>query len=327
MNLSAPDEISAYVEEVRRSLAHLPSATRDELLEDLPEHLAELLPEGGRSLTERLGAPQAYAAELSASAGITGAGYEPRPPAGAARLARLRSRIGAATRRADHRFGPLLGYARASEFLVLLRPAWWVLRGYLAAMAFAYVFYNAGAPLGLLPRIEDNELLAVLLLAGAVLGSVWLGRRGPLTRPLHRYALRAGTAALLLFAVVGFFEIDSESRQSGYLDVQYVNEYGGVADVFVYDADGRLLRDVQLYDQNGQPLRFGDGFGDGSCVDEMTGTWQGNRRPGYPRCPQQAPFPVVPSGDPETPEPTGSAAAVPSQAPSANPAPVPSGGK
>ena len=42
--------------------------------------------------------------------------------------------------RADVRVGPVIGYAKASEFLILLRPAWWVLRGYLVAMAIDYLF-------------------------------------------------------------------------------------------------------------------------------------------------------------------------------------------
>ncbi|WP_433793465.1 HAAS signaling domain-containing protein [Actinoplanes sp. CA-252034] len=86
MNLTAQDEIAVYVEGVREALAGLPAATRDELLEDLPEHLAEVLAEGGGSLYERLGPPAAYAAELSATAGFTastpprGSGHESRRP-------------------------------------------------------------------------------------------------------------------------------------------------------------------------------------------------------------------------------------------------------
>ncbi|MBG0563205.1 HAAS signaling domain-containing protein [Actinoplanes aureus] len=302
MNLTAQDEISLYVEGVRQALAHLPAATREELLEDLPEHLAEVLAEGGGSLTERLGTPQAYAAELSASAGITGSA--PRPPARAARLAELRGRLGEATRRIDDRTGPLLGYAKASDFLVLLRPAWWVLRGYLAAMAFAYIFDDNSARIGLLPRVVDNELFALLLLAGAILGSIWLGRRGQPAKPVPRLLLKAGTAVLAIYAVVGFFEADGQARQStSYMDTSYVSEFGHVQDVFVYDNQGRLIKGAQLYDQNGQPIRLGDN----GCTDQVTGEWRESRQLGYPRCPDQAPFLVATPGETEagpTPEPT-----------------------
>jgi uncharacterized membrane protein len=52
-------EITAYVDAVSAALAGLPAATRDELLEDLPEHLAEVAAEGAGTLTDRLGAPEA----------------------------------------------------------------------------------------------------------------------------------------------------------------------------------------------------------------------------------------------------------------------------
>ena len=73
------DEITAYVEAVRAALSGLPDAIRDELLEDLPEHLAEVAADDVGSLTDRLGPPSVYAAELLASAGFVG-GF-PDPPA------------------------------------------------------------------------------------------------------------------------------------------------------------------------------------------------------------------------------------------------------
>ncbi|MFC7531455.1 DUF1700 domain-containing protein [Actinoplanes sp. GCM10030250] len=311
MNRTAQDEISDYVEEVRQALAGLPPATREELLEDLPEHLAEVLAEGGGTLADRLGTPQAYAAELLATAGITGS--VPRPAAARvrfaglrARYARLRGRFGEVMRQADDRVGPLLGYGKASDFLVLLRPAWWVLRGYLAAMAFAYFFGDRSGPLGLLPRLADNELVALLVLASFVVGSIWLGSRGPLTRRVHRRVLGAVSAFLVVFAVVGFSEMDGGSRDSGYMDANYVSEFDHVEDIFVYDEQGRLVRGAQLYDQNGQSIELGNSY----CTDDLTGDWTESKQRGYPRCPDDAPF-VVPAPD-------GSASLVPSPSLSAS---------
>ncbi|BAL85983.1 hypothetical protein AMIS_7630 [Actinoplanes missouriensis 431] len=287
MNVTAQDEIGGYVEEVRQALGGLPAATREELLEDLPEHLAEVLAEGGGTLVERLGSPSAYAAELIASAGIaTGVPGSPSSPGG--RFRDLRDRAGEATRRADVRVGPLLGYAKASDFLILLRPGWWVLRGYLAAMAFAYVFDDNSAPLGLLPRIggSGSELVALLFLGAAVVGSIWLGRRGEPAGRMPRLLFRAGTVALAIYAVVGFFEADGYSRQSGSMDVNYVSQYDGVQDVFVYDGQGRLVQNAQLYDQWGNPIQFGEP----GCIDSATGNWSASRSLGYPYCPEQAPF-------------------------------------
>jgi hypothetical protein len=136
VNLTGPDEIVAYVEGVRQALADLPEATRQELLEDLPEHLAEVRAEAQGTLLERLGTPAAYAAELRATAGFVG-GFPDPPTDRWASLHEVRDNTMTLLRQADDRIGPVIGYPKASDFLVLLRPAWWVLRGYLAAMAVA----------------------------------------------------------------------------------------------------------------------------------------------------------------------------------------------
>jgi hypothetical protein len=339
VNLTEQTEIALYVEEVRQALDHLPAATREELIEDLPEHLAEVLAEGPGTLTERLGTPQAYAAELVASAGITGAAR--RPHGGAVRIAELRGRLGDAARRADVRVGPVIGYERASDFLALLRPAWWVLRGYAAAMLFAYAMDSYSWPLGLLPRVGDNELVALLVLAAFVIGSIWLGRRAAPAKPLPRMLLLAGSAGLALFAVVGFFEVDGNARNNaGYTSppvINYVsdggmpNEHGDIQDVFVYDGQGRLVQGAQLYDQDGKPIRFGEP----GCIDEASGNWYPPRTLGYPYCPERAPYRAAPSGGPSgdptagpsPSEPAPSLSANSQTDPTASPSIQPSGGK
>lgn len=318
MNLTAQDEIAVYVEGVRQALAGMPLTVRDELLEDLPEHLAEVLAEGGGSLHERLGPPDAYAAELSASAGFVlgGPGETPGNRSRiAATAARHRARINRALQRADERAGPVLGYSRASEFLTLLSPAWWVLRGYLAAMAIAVVLHDHSSPLGLLPRVGGDDFMGVFLLVLGVLGSIWLGRRGRPVARVPRLLFRFGTAILVLFAVLGFVEIDSAvQRDQGYDQMSYSEPVSGpgnpladIRDVYVYDGQGKLQVGVQLYDQQGQPIRLGEPI----CWDE-----DGNElpiiNPGYPYCPGQAPFASAGPGVPLPSGPGGSPSAGPS---------------
>jgi HAAS len=259
VNDTVQDDIAAYVAAVRAALAGLPEATRDELLEDLPEHLAEVTAEDAGSLVDRLGAPEAYAAELRATAGFVG-GF-PDPPAD--RFGELRDSVITTLTDLDGRLGPLFGSARASDFLVLLRPAWWVLRGYVVAMVLAAVLDDSGQPHGLLPRIGGSELLAALLLAGAVLTSIWLGRRTARgLAPWPRFALYAGTVFLVLAAFGGFVSADSDARGSGYADTNYSDPYGSVRDVFVYDEQGRLVTGARLFDQDGQPIRLGQAYCD-----------------------------------------------------------------
>ncbi|MFG1952178.1 hypothetical protein [Micromonospora sp. NPDC048830] len=219
---------------VRAALADLPPAVRDELTEDLPEHLAEVVAEGDGPLADRLGA---YAAELRAAAGAGGpAAARNLDQRVAAATARLRARL----RVADSRLGPVLEYASASEYLRLLRPAWWVLRGYLAAMLITTA--TTGAAFGLLPRLGGSTLAALLLLTVCVIASVWLGRRTPALRRWPRLALRAGTAVLAVFAVAGFADADGQlgRNDSGYQPASVDAPF--IRDVFVYDSEGRLGR-------------------------------------------------------------------------------------
>jgi hypothetical protein len=57
--------VSRYYDQVVAALAGLPPAARQDLVEDLPDHLAEVAAEvsaeGAGSLRERLGAPEVYA--------------------------------------------------------------------------------------------------------------------------------------------------------------------------------------------------------------------------------------------------------------------------
>jgi hypothetical protein len=256
VNATGTDEINAYVEAVRAALAGLPETTRNELIEDLPEHLAEVAADGIGTLTDRLGPPSVYAAELLASAGFVG-GF-PDPPPSVDRYAELREITLHRLRTVDAKVGPLFGYARASDFLTLLRPAWWVLRGYLAAMVIAWMLDDSGQPIGLLPRIGGSEVVALLLLTASVLGSIWLGRRSLRLTQWPRYALWAGSAVLVLVAMGGFVSADSSTRGSYYSDVNYdTNPYSHVQDVFVYDEQGRLIEGARLFDQDGQPIRLG----------------------------------------------------------------------
>jgi hypothetical protein len=293
VNATASDEITNYVAGVRRALAGVAETTREELLEDLPEHLAEVQAEGTGTLVERLGTPQAYATELLATAGPPAASASPLNRL--AQLIQARDQAVDVLRRADVRVGPVIGYPKASEFLVLLRPAWWVLRGYLLAMAIAYLLSGSAHDVGLLPRLAGSELVALVLLAGCIVVSIMVGRRTLTTWP--RYALWAGTAVLVLFALNGFFTADDQARdRGGYTEMgSYdANPYSNVDDVFVYDGQGRLVTGARLYDQDGNPIQLGDNW----CVDPDSGESDRSRSLGYPRCPENAPFGAEPNPAP-----------------------------
>jgi hypothetical protein len=63
------DDVSRYAAAVRAALADLDPGERAQLLEDLEGHLAEVAAETDGPLTDRLGPPEAYGAELRAAYG------------------------------------------------------------------------------------------------------------------------------------------------------------------------------------------------------------------------------------------------------------------
>jgi len=190
--------IDEYLAGVRAALSDLPSHVVDELLEDLPDHLAEVTSEEDGSLVERLGPPAAYAAELRAAAGLEAPAAKRGNPRLVAAYARLRSVSGVV----DRRVGRLMGYDRASEFARLLRPAWWIVRGWVVALLLGLLFVGDH---GLRPTNSSGsgKVLGILLLVACVLGSIWLGRRTP---GLGRRARRvvAVTSAFLGVAALAF---------------------------------------------------------------------------------------------------------------------------
>ncbi|WP_200209394.1 HAAS signaling domain-containing protein [Micromonospora coerulea] len=326
-------DIADYVDRVRAALADLPPAVRDELTEDLPEHLTEVAAEADGSLVDRLGEPEAYAAELRAAAGAGD------PAAGGRgldrRIAAARHRVRARLSGLDARLGPLLGYASASEFLRLLRPAWWVLRGYLAAALLSAIL---GGDLTLLPRPFRSEVTGLLVLIAAVLTSIWLGRNADRLRRWPRRLMHAGALVLVVFGLVLLVNLDERSQRDefGYQGVSVGDRYDSVQDVYVYDSEGRLVENARLFDQNGVPIRLGYPW----CVDPAQP--DAALRTGYPFCPELAPFrsrppataPVPPGTNggrapAGTPAPSGgsvpTAAATPTAVPSATVTPAPTG--
>ncbi|MEU1237234.1 hypothetical protein ABZ399_23900 [Micromonospora aurantiaca] len=309
-------EITDYVDRVRAALADLPPGVRDELTEDLPEHLAEVAAEGEGALVDRLGTPEAYAAELRAAAGAG----EGRRPARFHRLVEARDQAATQIRLLDRQLGPVLGHETVSDFLRPLRPAWWLVRGWLAALLIS-VMVDGGRP-GLLPRPNDNASAGLLLLIGAVVASLWLGRRSAGFTGWPRRLHRLGTAALLLFGFAVLVDVDrnaSSDVYSGYEQTSVDRRYDRIEDVFVYDQQGRLIRDAQLFDQNGVPIRLGWP----NCLDS-SGAVPAPRN-AYPYCPELAPFgaPASPSIAPPAPAPTGSATPTAPATPTTSASPEP----
>jgi hypothetical protein len=275
MTAPTSPEIDYYLERVGAALADLPQDVRDDLMEDLPAHFAEvLLEEQGGSLVDRLGPPAAYAAELRAAAGLDSG---PR----AKRSGIDTERIAARLRMVNERGGRLIGYERATEFLRLLRPAWWIARGVsLVALIFA---------LDIIPTDRFDDPIGWVLVAVAVVVSVRIGATG---RPqMPRWLGFVITAA----AVVGALMIVVEAGRFG--DYNYSSytpssdPYSNITDVYPVGQDGKPLENVTLYDQNGNPIVLGDPWRCGSS--DQTREQEQEPARSYPMCVRPRPEPTA----------------------------------
>jgi hypothetical protein len=252
-------ESEAFLAAVREQLSDLPEEERTDLLEDLAQHLADITADradDGPPLTTLLGEPEQYAAELRAAADL--------PPRTAPVVTKesFTARLG--------RSGPVRlsqrlwrnPYVRpVREFVPQLRPAWWVLRGYLVGALPAIAAPNSTDDFPI-PAVGGSNFLGFLFVLGAIVASVWLGKH-PGGR-WRRRAVIAGNALLVMFALGLVSEVDH--RMTG--GPQFASStgvpsevprlsspHGPVTNIYPYASDGTPLKDVLLYDQDGRPLR------------------------------------------------------------------------
>jgi len=252
----SPTQAADYLAAVERELSDLPAEDRSALLEDLALHLDALTAEDDdRELAVRLGAPAAYAADLRAAAGL---------PARAATTG-ARSRVDVVLASAAYRRA--LPVLRATgRLLVELRPAWWVLRGYLVVLLPCLLGPDRLEDVPL-PAPLHSHALGVLLVLAAVAASVVLGRR---TLPTVLRVLVAAAGVLLVMVAVAAALHLREDIRGGLSaaawapapqvpDEEYplMSRHGPITDVFPYAADGTPLEGVLLYDQDGRPLKVG----------------------------------------------------------------------
>lgn len=257
-------DVTAFVARVRELLSDLSEEDRLELTEGLEADLADQVAEQGGGA---LGDPEAYARELR-SAG----GFDPAP----------RRRLPAVTRmplpeRLDAVrawWGVQVARPRVRpvwDVVVALRPAWWVVRAWVAAVAVC-ILLPGYEPWGIawLPGVGSEVGLAVLAVCVVLSTLVGLGRLWPGARPagtrgttprLVLVALNLAAVGLLLFAQEKVTDVQwARDRASGFYDSSWTRDMGmlnrgeQVCNIAAYDAGGQPLTGVQLFDQAGRPL-------------------------------------------------------------------------
>ena len=249
---SQANDVASYASAVRAALGALPDTERESLLEDLENHLAEVASESGLSLQERLGKPEDYAAELRSA---YGAGND---ASSSGRHGSLRDRAGALLKMMA---AGTLPYPDLRALLPELRPGWWVLRAYLLVLLLAFLFRD-GTNLRPIPNpFTSGGLLQIVATVVAIGISVRLGRRAmPANRGWRWSAVGVNVAiALLALPVLASMGTGNNGYSYDYSSDPYVSAasagyFPGVSNIYPYSRDGKPLKDVLLYDQDGRPL-------------------------------------------------------------------------
>lgn len=252
--VSISPEVLDFAAAVRQELSDLSSDEREELVGGLDADLSDLVAERG---TGALGDPVEYARELRAAAGLPAQGRgRTRQPL----LQRLAGLLDRAHARWDRSVTGLPG--GPWELLVSLQPVWWVLRAYVACQTVDIVLGDGGWDMRWVPSLMG---WGIPVLTVAVLVSTQIGRGRWWPGRTSRVGERLLLLVLNLFAI-GMVPVVSASLPhlgygDAYLSEQYwsdreglTNDGTAVTNVFPYDAEGRPLVGVQLYDQDGQPL-------------------------------------------------------------------------
>jgi hypothetical protein len=244
------EEVRTYVESVRTALADLIPEEVEDLTGGMEADLTELLIERGGSLSGALGTPAAYAVELRQAAGLPEA-----VATGGPRTIDLgrwwtgrRDSFAAARDRHE-------SLQSAWQFFVSLRPAWWVLRGYVVTWVLLQAFGLAYAP-SLLPNTPGMLIFGTLL----AWVSVKVGRR-----------VKPGSSAVGLMHLVNIaavivlpFALFTSQNTQEYRAANWPPapaglslDGGEVANVYGYGPDGQRLTGIRLFDDQGRPLKLG----------------------------------------------------------------------
>jgi hypothetical protein len=304
--------VRGYAQAVRLHLADLGPDVAEDLTDGLEADLTEaVLDDGGApadaaatqafDLTARFGPADQYAAELRTAAGL--------PPAVAARSTRrgpVRV-IGEAWTIVSDRWQaawrPVTstpGWAAAVEFARSLAPAWWILRGWVVAQVILALVTPADVVLW--PETTHGRIAVVAAIVVSIQWGrgKWVPRWAWFPRAVAVASVAAGVLAIPLV-----IDVEADSRpaaagassfdagwNAGFNDAQFSQTDAGnagamggtdgvwvdgmqVSNLFAYDAAGNPIRDVQLYDDRGRPVRTiaDDATWNTWSVPDVAGDW------------------------------------------------------
>ena len=262
-------DVADYAARVRTHLAGLPQDQVEDLTDGLEADLADALADESAGaagaagapgdLVARFGDPADYARELRLAAGLP----EPAPtrPARGPRAwgPALAGSVRSGRRRMAADLDAQPWWPPVRDFLVAVRPVWWFARAWIV---YEVLVLATGRRSGWVPR----DLVQLLLLGGLVVLSVQWGRGRWLPRRAPWLTAVASVVAVVLVVPAVILAGDGERARFGGANAypEYIEETPDdgvwvdgmqVSNLFVYDAAGNPLSDVQVYDDRGRPVR------------------------------------------------------------------------
>jgi hypothetical protein len=252
-----PHEIADFVSAVRAQLDDLSTDEITELTGGLEADLTDALAEADSTPSQLYGDPAEYASELRAAAGLPPRGGGSRRVQGPGLAEGIVASAERSVRTAIQNLDAQPWWPGVREFLIVLRPAWWVVRAWVVVEAFFVV-------MGVGNSSVRGGFGGLVLLLGAIVLSVQLGRHSLLPRAWQpMLVVLWNVVAVLLILPMMFASVGDDQSASSSFEGEEVRPDSGlylgnetVSNVFPYDASGRPLVGVQLFDQDGRPLEI-----------------------------------------------------------------------
>jgi hypothetical protein len=294
--ITSSDALSAhvrgYAQAVRLHLADLGPDVADDLTDGLDADLTEAVldemvtPADAEAtqvfdLAARFGPADEYAAELRAAAGLPAKAPARRVGRGPGRvIGETWTVVSERWRAAWRPVASTPGWTAFAEFARSLAPAWWILRGWVAAQVVMWPYGMGDATLW--PSSTAGRVLVVTAIVVSVQWGrgTWVPRWAWFPRAVAVASVAAGVLAIPMV-----LDVAAESRpvvtaglsydagwNDGYNEAQFSQASTGgdgrvagtdgiwvdgmqVSNIFAYDAAGNPIRDVQLFDDRGRPVR------------------------------------------------------------------------
>ncbi len=239
MSITLSQSKASYLAQVAEGLADLPAEDREEVIQDLEAHLAEL---PDHSIEDMLGSPEAFVSEFRQSAGLT---QTDQPSPGP--LVRARSH-----------FDTWASLLRDAVHWPSTRPFWIWIRGWVLITAWSLLYFQDPFTNFPIPRLKSSSVTGLILVVAATWLSIWLERRRGSDRPrrissagslMFSAAAGLGLAATLVSTPTHHVEPPEEIYFEGLL----TSDGKLVPNIYAYDLGGNPV-EVLLFDQGGRPL-------------------------------------------------------------------------